>query len=75
MSEKRIHHVVAVTDCDGQEALYVDGTLRTYDDTLYACDIACATEGMAFELSHMNVDIPGELMWPKRLERLIKYLD
>lgn len=75
VSEKRIHHVVAVTDSNGPEALYIDGVLKTWEESLYAFDIASATEGMAFELSHMNVDIPVDMTWPEKLESLMPYLD
>lgn len=63
-------HVIVVTDVSGHQALYVGGELKESDETIYACDIAAATEGMTIQFSHLTVEMPeSEVSFPDTFEK------
>ena len=76
MSEEKILDVVVVLDEQfNHEALYVDGVLKNEDGTIYACDLATATEGKPMRLRHLTVCIENEEMsFPDDLDECLKFL-
>lgn len=74
MSERPIHHVIAVLDNgSNDEALYVGGELKDSDSTIYMCDLAKVTKGLVFEFSHVIVELPDGREWPERFEELFAF--
>ena len=65
-TNKTVKQIVAVTDDSGDEALYVDGVLKAWDSTIYACDIAAIAGDAVVTVSHTNA---GRTLsdWPKKL--------
>lgn len=63
---ERVQQIVVVTDDSGDEALYVDGVLKAWDSTIYACDIAAIAGDAVVTISHTNA---GRTLsdWPKKL--------
>jgi len=61
-----VKQIVALTEEDGDEALYVDGVLTACDSTIYACDIAEAAANATVTFSHRNVE-QSVSVWPKKL--------
>ena len=64
-------HVIVAIDDGGNEALYVGGNLVEHEgNTVYATDIAKATNGMTIEFTHFNCgSLDGD--WPKTFESLM----
>jgi hypothetical protein len=63
---ERVQQIVVVTDDSGDEALYLDGVLKAWDSTIYACDIAAIAGDAVVTISHTNA---GRTLsdWPKKL--------
>lgn len=71
-------HVVVVTDEDcGDEAMYLSGKLVSNDSTIYASDVAAATEkagGGPIEFSHVLINNFDGKKWPQEFEELTTYI-
>lgn len=65
-ANQTVKQIVALTEEDGDEALYVDGVLTACDSTIYACDIAEAAANATVTFSHRNVE-QSVSVWPKKL--------
>lgn len=61
--------VVILDDKTAFQAIYVDGQLMNYDETLYACDIIAAVGGsdIPFTLEQRVYDACVDVVWPKTL--------
>ena len=62
--------VVASENTDAVQAIYVDGKLTHFDDTIYAIDIAEASEGKPVVITQEQVDLPEGADWPDTLQQL-----
>ena len=70
--------VVVAIDGDGNEALYVDGFLKSAqgEPTVYACDIAGqVASDQQITFRHVRVDRPDYSKWPDDLDSALKWLD
>jgi hypothetical protein len=63
---ERVQQIVVVTDDSGDEALYLDGVLKAWDSTIYACDIAAIAGDAVVTVCHTNAG-RTLLDWPKKL--------
>jgi len=63
---ERVQQIVVVTDESGDEALYLDGVLKAWDSTIYACDIAAIAGDAVVTVCHTNAG-RTLLDWPKKL--------
>jgi hypothetical protein len=63
---ERVQQIVVVTDDSGDEALYLDGVLKAWGSTIYACDIAAIAGDAVVTVCHTNAG-RTLLDWPKKL--------
>ena len=63
---ERVQQIVVVTDDSGDEALYLDGVLKAWDSTIYACDIAAIAGDAVVTVCHTNAG-RTLLNWPQQL--------
>ena len=64
--------VVASENTDATQALYVDGELRVFEDTIYVSIIMEFVEaGEPITLRQQQVDLPEGADWPETLEGLM----
>jgi hypothetical protein len=70
---KRI--VVATEQQEQTEALYVDGTLVTCEQTIYASEIADAAGGEPALIVARQVDLPHGQEFPKDEADLVDHVD
>lgn len=66
---ERVQQIVVVTDDSGDEALYLDGVLKAWDSTIYACDIAAIAGDAVVTVCHTNAG-RTLLDWPKKLSNV-----
>lgn len=66
-------HLIVVTCSDsGHEALYVNGTLRHQDETIYATDIAEWAKDGPIQFSHMVLRMPDYVDdFPEQFEQCL----
>ena len=65
--------VVAHENSDGIQAIYVDGILKAYDETIYVSTILeFVTLDEPITLRQLNVDLPEGADWPGTLEALVE---
>ena len=66
---KRICVATERTDC--YQAVYVDGVLRSQEDTIYfTCIMEWVKDEEPVMLSQIDVDLPEYTDWPETLEKL-----
>jgi len=65
-THEKVQQIVVVTDDSGDEALYLDGVLKAWDSTIYACDIAAIAGDAVVTVCHTNAG-RTLLDWPKKL--------
>ena len=66
---KRI--VVATERTDAYQAMYVDGVLRSQEETMYfTCIMEWVKDDEPVILSQIDVDLPEYADWPETLEKL-----
>lgn len=70
---KRI--VVATEQQEQTEALYVDGTLVTCEQTIYASEIAHAADGQPSLILNRQVDLGEDGQFPISEDDLVEHLD
>jgi sugar/nucleoside kinase (ribokinase family) len=70
---KRI--VVATEQQKQTEALYVDGTLVTCEQIIYAAEIATAADGEPALILNRQVDLPESQEFPKDEAELVDHVD
>ena len=68
--------IVVATEQQGQtEALYVDGTLITCEQTIYATEIATAANGLPALILSRQVDLPEGEAFPCDEAELVDHVD
>jgi len=60
--------ITVAQDEDYQEALYMNGTLVTSEETIFACEIAHYANGKPFILKFVQCELEGE--FPRNLTDL-----
>lgn len=63
-----IRQIDCCTDEDGNEAIYVNGVLEDYYETVHACDIVVAAKNEPVLLRHHNTESDNK--WPTKLDQV-----
>ena len=67
--------VVATEQQEQTEALYVDGTLMTCEQTIYASEIASASDGEPVLIVSRQVDLGSDGLFPNSEDALVDHVD
>ena len=66
--------VALIDESTGDEAMYVDGTLRLCEEqTIYAAGIAECVAGKVITFRYVKVDLPEGTDWPESLSECLIY--
>lgn len=66
----RIKDVRLCTDKDGNEAIYVNGTIRFSAETIYQCEVARHCGRGVLKIKHHSVESFDNESWPEKFSNL-----